>query len=139
MLINQKQLSTFLETWIDTPYLHRQRQPKRGVDCLNLLIAFLQHAGKDVDTDVAYCTTPTVGILYDILHHDLKLKQLRELPEYLEFGDVLTIYRLGGIPYHVAIYIGNNTCVECNDTRVHVRTLSKPFKRRVASVWRLDD
>ena len=140
MLASQKHVDDFLELWIDTPYMFRQRVPKRGTDCLNLVIAFLNHIGKDVDSKVAYGETPMPGLLYDILKHDLGLKKLRNIPQNdrLYVGDIIAVYRIGGIPYHVGIYIGNNIMLECGNRYVQTRHLGKYFEKRIASVWRVE-
>jgi len=132
LAMDRNQLNEIL-AWCGTPYGHRQRCKGMKVDCLQLTRSVLQIL-RIKTTDIKdYPKHPRKGLLLPWLAEN----GFEEVEDDWKAGDLFVVSILG-VPYHTAVYIGNDTLIDCNEaqgTRTLLLDSSKSWAK-VITHWR---
>ena len=120
---------------LGTPFHHQGRAPRKGIDCIGLLILIAKDLGYQAHDAVGYSLRPQGKRLENRLAKSCdRVEHLTDAQE----GDILCFHFLGkGYPQHVGILTSKGMIHTYRDVgKVVEHTLDDSWMDRLHSIWR---
>ncbi|MGV2830575.1 hypothetical protein [Myxosarcina sp. GI1(2024)] len=118
-------------TWLGTPWRHNQRLRSVGVDCVQFAVGVLEACGAPKSGYENYYRTPQGNSLLEAIDS----LSYSYPADKIEAGRIL-IFRIAGVPHHVAIATSETTMIHA-DLRVGevVEHNIGAWKRKLAAIY----
>jgi cell wall-associated NlpC family hydrolase len=122
---------------VGTPFTHRGRNPRTGVDCAGHVLCSHWAAGREVPDAIGYGPLPRV----EVLMAGLESRARRVHMDDAEAGDVLLFTTANRRPIHFGIMVGAETFTHAHQSTgcVVLSRLSRAWRSLLHSIWRIHE